>query len=280
VGIIDRVKDTHGISLAHIMGIASIIISAVLTLWQWEWAAVPLGFYVFLCFIAPFFPRFSFFLPIVSRGETNHHAVALTFDDGPDPSVTPALLHLLEEKKVSATFFVTGENAVRHPALIRRMREEGHEIGNHSYSHHPFLMLCSKRRMAQEISSVQALLAGMGIRTFAFRPPVGITNPKLYGILRDYGLFCVNFSCRAVDFGNRQINGLARKMIAQAKAGDIVLLHDIRPAKEESPGAWLQEVVKIIDGLGEKGLRTIPLSQLIGRQIMVLEKPTGDTDHD
>jgi peptidoglycan/xylan/chitin deacetylase (PgdA/CDA1 family)/ubiquinone/menaquinone biosynthesis C-methylase UbiE len=253
---------------AHLAGLAAFQAALVLVFIDVRLAAAPLLLFLAACFIAPFLPCLGFFLPIVCRGRKDIGGVALTFDDGPDPATTPALLDILAKYGARATFFVTGLNAEAHPDLIRAILSRGHTIGNHSYGHSPLLMLKSAAALRREIASAQALLRTFEIAPLAFRPPVGITNPRLWRALIDAGMYCVNFSRRAFDAGNRRVKGLSKKIVAKARAGDIVLLHDVNPGNGFDAGAWVREIEAIIAGLEKKGLDILPLSQVIGRPVM------------
>jgi peptidoglycan/xylan/chitin deacetylase (PgdA/CDA1 family)/2-polyprenyl-3-methyl-5-hydroxy-6-metoxy-1,4-benzoquinol methylase len=230
-------------------------------------APLPLLAFLLACAVAPFLPRVGFFLPIVSRGKPGVKGVALTFDDGPDPEVTPLLLDLLDRHSVSATFFVTGERAARHPAILREILSRGHTIGNHSYHHFPFLMLKGIRTLRREIESTQSCLAGFGVLPLAFRPPAGITNPLLRRVLLEQGMYCVNYSCRAVDFGNRRIGRLSEKVLRAVSMGDIIALHDIAPRHAGTEGL-MAEFDALLGGLKEKRLEVVPLDRLTGREVM------------
>ncbi len=256
------------LSPAHIAGFAAFLLSGGLLFVRVEMAAVPLGLFILFCLVAPFLPRAGLFLPVISRGSRTGRAVALTFDDGPDPDVTPLLLDLLQRRRLPATFFVAGEKAKRHPALIREILLRGHALGNHSYRHDPLLMLRSRARLADEITSTQNLLAGFGIRPLAFRPPVGMTNPRLPEVLTELHMDCVTFSCRACDFGNRRIRGMAGIILKKVRPGAIILLHDVSPRGEGRVADWLEGVETIVLGLKSKGYEIVPLSQLIGRPVM------------
>jgi peptidoglycan/xylan/chitin deacetylase (PgdA/CDA1 family) len=255
-------------SPAHGLGLAAFLLSGGLLFFRTETAALPLAMFVLSCLLAPFFPGVGFFLPVISRGRAAGKAAALTFDDGPDPEVIFPLLALLQRYETPATFFVVGKMVEGNPALLREILSRGHSIGNHSYHHDPFLMLRSRARLTEEITRTQRLLADFGIRARAFRPPVGITNPRLPGVLRGQRLDCVTFSCRAGDFGNRRIGGLAKTVLKGVHPGAIILLHDVSPPGAGTVQAWLQEVEGIILGLGSRGYRIIPLSVLIGRPVM------------
>lgn len=257
-------------SPAHGAGLAAFSLSGTLLFFQSDLAALPLGMFVLSCLLAPFFPQVGFFLPVISRGGASGKGVALTFDDGPDPDVILPLLNLLLRHDAPATFFVIGKKVQDHPELVRAILSRGHAIGNHSYNHDPLLMLRSSERLADEITRAQQLLADFGIRPLLFRPPVGITNPRLSRVLRELRLDCITFSCRACDFGNRRITGLARTILRKIDPGAILLLHDVSPAGTATVQDWLEQVEEIIVGLKAQGYKIVPLSDLIGRPVMEL----------
>jgi peptidoglycan/xylan/chitin deacetylase (PgdA/CDA1 family) len=232
-------------------------------------ALVPLTAYVGFCCLALFLPHWSWFLPILSHGSRSSRTVALTFDDGPDPRATPALLNLLQKRGHKATFFILGHRAARHPELVDAILKAGHSVGNHSFSHDKWLMLRSSKRLSADIAATQKLLAGHGVRPLAFRPPVGITNPLLDAVLSRLDLFAVNFSCRGYDLGNRRLTNLAAKLLGRVRGGDILLLHDTSPPRTEDLKLWIDEVERLLTGLTQKGLAVVPLEDLIGRKVMV-----------
>lgn len=255
-------------SLAERTGLIACLLSLLLLPLDLRLAVLPLAFFLLLCLIAPFLPGFSFFLPIISRGRTGRPAVALTFDDGPDPVSTPVLLDILAKYQVSATFFVTGQKAERYPDLIHAILARGHTIGNHSYSHDNFIMFKSRKSLIQEIQTAQHVFGKLGITPLAFRPPVGITNPRLAPALHETGLYIVNFSKRAGDRGNRQVGHLSRRVLKHLRGDDIIMLHDINPMKEARFNRWRDEVELVLKGIKARGLEVRPLAELIGRPVM------------
>jgi peptidoglycan-N-acetylglucosamine deacetylase len=264
---------SNRISLAQRIGISAILLSLVIAPLSLMMAVLPLVLFIVLCFAAPFLPRFSFYLPIISRCQSDKQAVAMTFDDGPDPASTPALLHLLAQYSVSATFYVTGRRAEQHPHLIRKIVSQGHTIGNHTYSHDNFIMLKSADALKKEIKKAQQVLRHLGVFPSTFRPPVGITSPRLSNVLDQLDMYTVNFSCRAGDRGNRQINHLSKKILQRLRAGDIIMLHDIPLRNEEKKQHWLAEVDHILTGIKKKKLSILPLAELIDRPIMANTEP-------
>ena len=262
------------LSLAHFIGFGAIHLYVVLLFLDPVLAAMPLVAFLLFLGVAPFFTSIGFFLPIISRGKRGESGVALTFDDGPDPEVTPRLLDLLGRHGVPATFFVMGEKAAQHPEILQEILSRGHTIGNHSFSHTPFLMLKGLRTLRSEVASAQSALRRSGVVPLAFRPPAGITNGYLWQVLLEQGMYCVNFSCRAVDFGNRRIAQLSEKILRKVSPGHIVALHDVAP-RGETVGRLLGEFDSLIRGMKEKGLEIVPLARLIGREVMRREAFAG-----
>ena len=252
---------------AHLVALGAYQFFILLLFININFAPIPLLIFVLTCCAAPFFPRISFFLPIISCGNRTVKRVSITFDDGPDPKVTPLLLELLAQQGITATFFVTGMRAEQYPKIIKAIITGGHTIGNHTYNHSPILMLKSPGILHSEIATAQNTLLKFGIKPLAFRPPVGITNPDLWRALIENGMFCVNFSCRARDFGNRRVKNLAGRLLAKVTPGDIILMHDVAPGDNDTK-YLLQEFSALISGLKDKGLEIVPLSHLIGREVM------------
>lgn len=152
--------------------------------------------------------------------------VYLTFDDGPDPQWTPRILDILAEAAVPATFFLVGRLAARHPELVRRLAAEGHEAGNHTWSHrHPWTVLSSTAR--KEVHDGGAAIAGItGRGPKFFRPPHGRLRSCMIEEAERGGQALVLWNHSAVDWGPLgSARGVADRLNA-AQAGDIILMHD------------------------------------------------------
>jgi peptidoglycan/xylan/chitin deacetylase (PgdA/CDA1 family) len=261
-------KKLSSLSPAQITGIVLLSLAAGVFFVNSLLAIVIALFYILLCVAATFSYQSNFYLPVISRGNTGQNLVVLTFDDGPDEPTTRQILELLDKYAVKATFFVSGVNALKNPELIKEIISRGHTIGNHSFHHNPFLMLGSYNYLYQEVFRAQEVLKDMGVNAMAFRPPVGIISPKLPLVLSKLGLFCVTFSCRAGDAGNRNIKNLSMRILKKVKADDIILLHDVPPRSEEDSTVLISVIEKILQGLFAKDLKVAPLSDLIGREVM------------
>lgn len=254
-------------SPAQITGIVLLSAAAVFLLINSLIAIAIAVFYIMICVAAVFFYRSSFYLPVICRGNTGQNLVALTFDDGPAEPTTRQVLDLLDKYSLKATFFVSGVNALKHPEIIREIISHGHTLGNHSFHHNPFMMLGSSKYLYQEIFLAQEVLKEMGVNNIAFRPPVGIISPKLPSVLNRLGMFCLTFSNRAGDAGNRRVKNISSQILKKVKADDIILLHDIPPRRKEESDILLPEMEKILQGLIAKGFKIVPLATLISRAI-------------
>ena len=256
---------------AQVTGIILLAVAALVYFVSPLMAAAVAFFYILLCVFASFFPQTNFFLPVISRGNTREKLVALTFDDGPTKPMTTQILDLLDKYSMKATFFVSGINAGHHPDIINDIIVRGHSIGNHSYNHNPFLMLRGYDTLYQEIFTAQEVLRNMGIKARAFRPPVGIVNPKLPAILSKLGMYCLTFSCRAFDAGNYFIKNIGQKILKRVKADDIILLHDVPARSKEDNAIFLSEIEILLAGIISRGFRVVPLSFLINKEVMIIE---------
>ena len=180
-------------------------------------------------------PLGLFFFVTVRRGPRQPR-VALTFDDGPDPASTPALLEALAKHGIRATFFCPARQLTAHPQLAEAMITGGHELANHSSTHPWQLALMSRADAQKELSAAQGVLRLFGNETRFFRPVAGVVSPPLLRAARSLGLVTVTWTARALD-GVGQVS--AKKAFARLRRGfvpgGILMLHD-RPG---SPAAAL-----------------------------------------
>jgi len=266
-------KILPNLSMAEATGIILLLIAATAFFMNPLIAAAIAFLYILLCVLGCFFPQTNFLFSVISRGNTGKNMVALTFDDGPSELITKQILDLLDKYSMKATFFVSGINALRYPEIIKDIIIRGHAVGNHSYSHNPFLMLMSYRTLYREIAEAKRILQDMGIEAFAFRPPVGIVNPKLPSVLDKLGMYCITFNCRAFDAGNSRVKDISKKILKKVKADDIILLHDVPARQKKDNAVFLSEVDILLAGIISKGLTIVPLSVLINKEVMTVENP-------
>ncbi len=166
--------------------------------------------------------------------------IALTFDDGPDPRITPRLLDLLDRYEAKASFFVIGREAVRHPQLLREMVARGHSVENHTYAHPLGFGCWTPWAMQREIQRAQDTITAIcGQRPLFFRPPAGIRSPLLDPVLAVTELRLATWTRRGYDTVSDQPERVLRRLLHRLAPGDILLLHD-RPTRHRS---MLEEVV-------------------------------------
>lgn len=167
--------------------------------------------------------------------------IAITFDDGPHPSYTEQLLDGLKERGVQATFFVTGEHAQLHPDIIRRMQEEGHLIGNHTYSHIQ-LRRGNREIFKEELIKTNEILEEItGQEVLYVRPPYGSWDKSFESELN---MFPVLWTVDPLDWCSRNEDCIARKIVSKVEENDIILMHDYY---DSSVKAALQAVDELIE---------------------------------
>jgi len=254
-------------SPAEISGVVALLFALLLFLVSPSLALLPLLLFLLSCLAAPFIAGYGFFLPVISRGSSGNNHVALTFDDGPSPASTPILLDLLARHKLVATFFVVGRQAAKYPDLIAAILAQGHSIGNHSLRHDPLLMLRTSKTLQEDIHTTQKILKKLGVTPFVFRPPAGITNPRLKRVLAREKLLAVNYSCRAMDGGNRNIDNLAEKILQRLQPGDIIMLHDLPPQRKTLISSWQKELACLFAALQDNG-QVVSLEKIIHHPVM------------
>jgi len=170
--------------------------------------------------------RMNFFCEAVCRGKPGRMKVALTFDDGPDPAATPEVLELLKREGIAATFFCVGKNVAAHPDIVKRIVDEGHLLGNHSYTHPWYISLMGGRGLREEMEKTQgAIEAAAGVRPRYFRPPSGMTGPNFPKALKATGLTLAGWDVRSLDTVWSEEKAVAR-ILRLAGDGSIILLHD------------------------------------------------------
>ena len=188
------------------------------------------------------------------RGE-----VALTFDDGPDPDVTPRVLDLLDRHGARATFFCIGERARAHPEIAAEIVRRGHRVENHTQTH-PHLFACYPAGpLRREILDAQDSIAGAGGHApRLFRAPAGLRNPLLDRILFRAGLRLVSWTRRGFDALEKDPRKIARRLLAGLAPGDILLLHDGSTRHGGNP-VVLEVLPRLLDELASRKLRSVAI---------------------
>ena len=195
-----------------------------------------------------------------ARGE-----VALTFDDGPDPLVTPQVLAQLDAAGARATFFCVGDQLRRHPDLARDIVRRGHHIENHTDTHPNLFAAMGWRRMAQQVAGGQAAVeAATGRAPRFFRAVAGLRNPWLDPILARQGLRLAAWTRRGYDTRTGDAEAVYQRLTRGLAAGDVLLMHDGHAARTPSGQPVVLAVLpRVLAALQAQGLRCVPLADAV-----------------
>ena len=196
----------------------------------------------------------SFKLRIFPEIDPDKPLVAITFDDGPNPSTTNVMLDALEENYAKATFFVLGSNAKEYPETVKREYEAGMEVGTHTYSHTQLTTLSGSALDKEVADSVEAIEKADGAKPSLMRPPYGSYNKEVLAAVKEHGLCCVNWSLDTEDWKTKNADA-TYKMVMTAVDGDVVLLHDIHEYNVDA-------VKRFVPDLIEKGFQLVTVSEM------------------
>jgi len=185
-----------------------------------------------------FVPNAQGLVRVHRRFTTARREVWLTIDDGPDPEDTPRILELLAAHGALATFFVIGENAARHPGLIRAIAAAGHEVAHHTHTHPLAGFWCaSAATVRRELDAGLESLRLAGVSPTRFRPPAGIKNLWLAPALRTRGLACVGWSARGLECRHGDAETVAANATRDLAPGAILLMHE---------GHWVPSAIRVV----------------------------------
>ena len=188
----------------------------------------------------------------------SRNEIALTFDDGPDPDVTPQVLDILDAHHAKASFFVIGDKAAAYPGLIRDIVSRGHSIENHSLKHSGFFGFFSWTALRTDIGSAQEIVAAIsGLPPTFFRSPMGIRNPMLDPVIARLGLRYVTWTRRGFDTVARDPAVVLDRLARNLSAGDILLLHDRLNRRRRA--IVLDVLPALLDRIAAAGLKPVSL---------------------
>jgi peptidoglycan/xylan/chitin deacetylase (PgdA/CDA1 family) len=209
---------------------------------------------------------------IITGANTRQKVVALTFDDGPDPRFTPQVLRILKENKITATFFVIGEEAQLHPDLVKQEAAEGHEIENHTFTH-PDLRQRTDLTTSEEILWCQSTIADLtGRSPIYFRPPRKLYNDETIQMTELYGYRLVLWTVCMENRSAPTPQAMSSRVLRYCRPGSIILAHDGRLDRTPT----VKALPLLIKELKKKGYRFVTLHELLTRYHSPGQSP-GDT---
>lgn len=192
-----------------------------------------------------------------SRVKTNLPYIAITFDDGPNPTNTPRLLDMLKKRNIKATFYVVGKNASQYPSIIRRIVAEGHEIGSHSWSHPNFSKMSNSAIRAELTKTENAIVAASGVRPRTLRPPYGaLRSSQRAWVNKEFGYRIILWDVDPLDWKRPGPSVVTSRILSHTHNGSIILAHDLHKSTVDAMPATL-------DGLLRRGFKFVTVSQLI-----------------
>lgn len=213
-----------------------------------------------------FRPTSSVLYPTICHGPRDRPRVALTFDDGPDPQVTPSILEMLAGSGACATFFAIGRHLEKNRDIAARALREGHELGNHSWMHSYFQNFYRTRRTESDVDRSTRLIQELCGSTAEplYRSPVGLKSPAIARVAHARKLTIVAWSLHSRDTLTRDPRVVAARVLSSVMPGDIVLMHDGHNRADVHRTVAAAALPEILRGLRERGLSCVTVSELLG----------------
>ncbi len=225
---------------------------------------IPVYFYVItvlvyslILFYGSYYVGSNFFMKVLCSANTTQKQIAISFDDGPARQYTPEILKLLKSNNVPAAFFCIGDRVGGHVDLLRQAIEDGHIIGNHSYSHHFWFDLFSTKKMLSDVAMMsETVKEATGLRPKLFRPPYGVTTPGMKRVMEQGGYTAIGWNIRSLDTMIKDEKKLLQKIISSLQPGAIVLLHD-------TSGSTLSVLPELFTEVRKRGYEFVRLDKLL-----------------
>jgi peptidoglycan-N-acetylglucosamine deacetylase len=216
--------------------------------------------YSFFLFYGSAYVNSDFYFKVICSGKTNEKEIAISFDDGPMPEYTPLILETLRKYEVKATFFCIGKRANSNKELLIQVCEEGHIVGNHSYSHSSFFDLFGAKKMEADLQQMNEVARHtLGLQLKWFRPPYGVTNPNLKKAVLKGGFIAIGWNIRSLDTTINDKDQLIQKVLKVIKPGAIILFHDTCKSTSDMLPEFLEKVKAL-------GYKIIPMDKLLNLQ--------------
>ncbi len=195
-------------------------------------------------------------IEFINRGPAEGNRVAFTFDDGPIPGVTTRILDEFKKRKLHATFFMIGRQIAAHPDLARRVLAEGHNVGNHTYTHPKLPSLDDDQANAEIQKTADVMLEVMNHRPVWFRPPFGDLRPDQFQLVQKHGLRSVLGDVSTKDWSRSSEEKILAKILNDTRAGSIIICHDFSEQMANCIG-------RALDGLLERHFSPVTLTGLL-----------------
>ena len=241
---------------------SAVLLTADLQTWPWVLGLLAANHLVLVCAVLS--PRDRLLGPNLSRlpaSAAGRGEICLTFDDGPEPDVTPRVLDLLDRFQAKASFFCIGEKAAAHPELVREIAHRGHSVENHSYHHRRAFAFFGISRLRREVEAAEQTLTSIAGRPPAFfRAPAGFRSPMLDPVLAAAALRYISWTRRGFDAVSGDPQRILQRLTRGLAAGDVLLLHDSAPVV-------LAVLPALLGELAARGLKAVSLEAACGDEL-------------
>ena len=228
------------------------------------WYPIPIAnyflipiFFLALTLISSYFIQWNYFFNSINHGDRSSNKIAITFDDAPLEPYTNQVLDLLKQHNIKALFFIIGKQIKGNEAIVQRIVNEGHIIGNHSFSHANSFPIFSINKMiadTQQCNDEIERVTGKKVRLF--RPPFGVTNPRIAATVQHLQYISIGWSLRSYDTTINNPTKLMQRCLVSLRGGDIVLFHDWGKHTLDILPEWIEEVKK-------RGLEIVRADELL-----------------
>jgi len=203
----------------------------------WKWLLILLLIYSIILGWGVFDIGSQFFMPTFWKGKKGK--ITFTFDDGPNAEITPKILQVLKEENIKATFFVIGKNIEKNSKLTQRIFDEGHVIGNHSYSH--LYVFTKKKAIEQFTKGQEEIEKVIKKKPMYFRPPFGVMNPKISNVVQAANCTVIGWDLRSQDGRIRTAQATVNRVKSHLKKTTVLLFHDTNPTTPQA----LKEIIQL-----------------------------------
>ncbi len=194
---------------------------------QGWWLVAAMIIYLAILFYGSYAINSGFYLPVTCSAITKEKKIAISFDDGPDEKYTPEILRILQQQHVQAAFFCIGKKIAGRESMLLAISENGHLIGNHSFSHHFWFPMFTSEKMISEFIITDNIIKKItGHQPKFFRPPYGVTNPNIRKAVQNRGYKVIGWNVRSMDTVIKERKKLLNKLIDGIRPGAIFLFHD------------------------------------------------------
>lgn len=235
----------------------------------WPWVLAALAANHAVLSLAVLWPRGCWLGPNITRlpvAAAARAEISLTFDDGPDPRITPQVLDLLDRYGAKASFFCIGEKAAAFPDIVKTIVQRGHSVENHTYRHPHAFAFFGMSGLRREIEAAQTVIGGISGRPpLFFRAPAGFRSPLLDPVLAACGLRYVSWTRRGYDAVRRDPPQILQRLTRDLAAGDVLVLHDgTRARTTEGVPVVLAVLPRLLEHLAAHGLKSVALPTACG----------------